>query len=200
MRRRLLAWLTACLLLPIGAQAQTATAIFATGCFWCTEADFEKLDGVTSVESGYIGGHVDKPTYAAVSRGGTGHVEAVRVRYDPARIAYNRLLEHFWHSHDFLDGEGQFCDRGAHYAPAVFALTAGQQRLAEASKRTLETHLGQTVATRIRPATTFYPAEAYHQDYARRNPLRYRYYRTACKRDQRLQELAPRLPARPWLP
>ena len=170
--------------------ARTAVATFAAGCFWCAESDFEKVPGVVDAVSGYTGGRVANPTYEQVSGGGTGHREAVRVTYDPARVGYARLLEVFWHAVDPWDTDGQFCDRGPQYTAAVYVHDAEQRRLAEASRRALRPAggaPGQAIATAIVDAGPFYPAEAYHQAYAARNPLRYRFYRTTCGRDGRLR-------------
>ena len=184
----------AALLLSLGSHAgqdDSAVAVFAGGCFWCTEADFDKLPGVLETTSGYIGGSIENPTYEEVSSGRTGHIEAVQVRFDPRQTSYAKLLEAFWPSIDPLNGNGQFCDNGPQYRSAIFYLDAEQQRLAEASKTALAAsgRLQQPIATVIQAATTFYAAEDYHQDYHRKNPLRYRYYRHGCGRDQRLQEL-----------
>ena len=170
--------------------AGMAVATFAAGCFWCAESDFEKVPGVVDAVSGYTGGRVANPTYEQVSGGGTGHREAVRVTYDPARVGYARLLEVFWHAVDPWDTDGQFCDRGPQYTAAVYVHDAEQRRLAEASRRALRPAggaPGQAIATAIVDAGPFYPAEAYHQAYAARNPLRYRFYRTTCGRDGRLR-------------
>lgn len=172
------------------AQAATAVATFAGGCFWCSESDFEKLPGVRSVISGYTGGKTINPSYEQVSSGGSGHIESVEVHYDPARISYQSLLTVFWRNHDYLDAGGQFCDRGSQYAPAIFTHDVAQAEAAALSKRTLEQRLKKTVATRILPAGTFYVAEDYHQDYYRKNSLRYHYYRLSCGRDARLKKLA----------
>jgi peptide-methionine (S)-S-oxide reductase len=168
---------------------KTATAIFAGGCFWCMEPPFDALAGVLSTTSGYTGGKLASPSYEQVSEGGTGHREAVRVEYDPARVSYSQLLDVFWRNVDPLDGGGQFCDRGSQYASAIFVADAEERRLAEASKRALEEskRFHKPLATEILTASAFYPAEEYHQDYARRNPLRYRYYRHGCGRDARLE-------------
>jgi peptide-methionine (S)-S-oxide reductase len=179
---------------PAGADPKpekTQVAIFAGGCFWCMEPPFDALDGVLSTTSGYTGGRVANPSYEQVSEGGTGHREAVRIEYDPAKLSYPELLEIFWRNVDPLDAGGQFCDRGSQYASAIFALDAEQRRQAEASKRALEQpgRLGKRVATEILEAGAFYPAEEYHQDYAQKNPLRYRYYRYGCGRDARLKAL-----------
>jgi peptide-methionine (S)-S-oxide reductase len=169
----------------------TATAIFAGGCFWCMEHPFDALDGVLSVTSGYTGGHVPSPTYEQVSSGTTGHAEAVRVVYDPTRIGYDKLLDVYWHNVDPLDAGGQFCDRGNQYRTAIFYTTEQQRELAETSKAALESsgRLPGPIATEIVQAGPFYPAEGYHQHYYKTNPLRYTYYRFACGRDKRLEEL-----------
>lgn len=179
------------------AQANTATvenpgvAIFAGGCFWCTESDFDKVPGVIETTSGYIGGHIDNPTYEQVSAGNSGHIEAVRVRFDPSKTSYAQLLEAFWPTIDPITANAQFCDRGSQYRSAIFYSTAEEQQLAEASKDALQksARLPAPVVTEILPAGTFYPAEDYHQDYYQRNPLRYTYYRNGCGRDQRLEQL-----------
>ena len=165
--------------------------MFAGGCFWCTEADFDKLPGVLETTSGYIGGSIENPTYEEVSSGRTGHIEAVQVRFDPRQTNYAKLLEAFWPTIDPVNGSGQFCDNGPQYRSAIFYLDAEQQRLAEASKTALAAsgRLAQPIATEILAATPFYPAEDYHQDYHTKNPLRYSYYRHGCGRDQRLKEL-----------
>jgi peptide-methionine (S)-S-oxide reductase len=174
---------------PKSDATKTAVAIFAGGCFWCMEPPFDALDGVLSTTSGYTGGRVANPSYEQVSDGGTGHLEAVRIEYDPARVTYPQLLDVFWHNVDPLDAGGQFCDRGSQYASAIFVADAEQRKLAEASKRALEQSdkLGKPIATEILEAGAFYPAEEYHQDYAQKNPLRYRYYRYGCGRDARLK-------------
>ncbi len=173
------------------AEPDSALAIFAGGCFWCTEADFDKLPGVLETTSGYIGGNIENPTYEEVSSGRSGHIEAVQVRFDPRQTSYAKLLEAFWPTIDPVNGNGQFCDNGPQYRSAIFYLDAEQQRLAEASKTALAAsgRLQQPIATVIQAATTFYAAEDYHQDYHTKNPLRYSYYRHGCGRDQRLQEL-----------
>lgn len=184
----------AALLLSLGSHAgqdDSAVAVFAGGCFWCSEADFDKLPGVLQTTSGYIGGSIENPTYEEVSSGRSGHFEALQVRFDPRQTSYAKLLEAFWPSIDPLNGNGQFCDNGPQYRSAIFYLNAEQQRLAEASKNALAAsgRFQQPIATQILAATTFYAAEDYHQDYHRKNPLRYRYYRHGCGRDQRLQTL-----------
>jgi peptide-methionine (S)-S-oxide reductase len=166
-----------------------AVAVFAGGCFWCTESDFEHLPGVIDAVSGYIGGRTADPTYEQVSAGGTGHYEAVRVRYDPARVSYAALVQHFFRTVDPTDAEGQFCDRGESYRTAVFVSNPGERRLAEAAKAEAGRTLGDRVVTPILPAARFYEAEDYHQDYYRKNPIRYAYYRGRCGRDARLREV-----------
>jgi peptide-methionine (S)-S-oxide reductase len=165
----------------------TETAIFAGGCFWCTEADFDKVPGVVSTTSGYIGGTVVRPSYEQVSAGGTGHYEAVRVVYDPKRISYAQLVDRFWPMIDPTDAGGQFCDRGDSYRSAIF-VTPEQRATAEASKARLAERgvLAAPIVTSVLPAKAFYPAEGYHQDYYKKNPIRYRFYRFSCGRDARL--------------
>jgi peptide-methionine (S)-S-oxide reductase len=173
-------------------QAQTrATAIFAGGCFWCMEPPFDKVDGVVSTTSGYTGGTKVDPSYAEVSSGRTGHYEALQVVYDPARVTYQRLLDVFWRNIDPIDANGQFCDKGRQYRSAIFAADDNQRALAEASKAALDKSgkLPGRIVTEILPKTTFYAAEAEHQDYYRKNPVRYAYYRWNCGRDRRLEQL-----------
>jgi len=173
------------------AAAEEAEAIFAGGCFWCMEPPFDKLDGVTSTVSGYTGGHTQNPTYKQVTRGGTGHFEAVRVTYDPDVVSYETLLQVFWRNVDPFDDGGQFCDRGDSYRTAVFYTSESQARAARASKRELEglARFDEPFVTPIVAAGEFYPAEDYHQDYYMKNPLRYKYYRWGCGRDDRLKEV-----------
>ena len=170
---------------------KAAVAVFAGGCFWCMEPPYDKLAGVISTTSGYIGGRVANPTYEQVSSGRTGHTEAVQVRYDPTKVTYAKLLEVFWRNIDPLAVDRQFCDVGSQYRSEIFYTDAEQRRLAEASKRALEKsgRFDQPIATKITAASTFYPAEGYHQDYYEKNPVRYKFYRWNCGRDQRLQEL-----------
>jgi peptide-methionine (S)-S-oxide reductase len=170
-------------------RAVLRTAAFAGGCFWCEEAAFDEIPGVTNVVSGYTGGRVANPTYEQVSAENTGHAESVQVTYDPAKISYARLLEIFWRNVDPFDAGGQFCDRGDSYRSEIFVATAEERLLAEQSKAALEKRFGRALATRITAATRFYPAEDYHQDYHRVNPLRYRYYRAGCGRDARLDKV-----------
>lgn len=171
--------------------AQTALATFAGGCFWCMEPPYDKLPGVISTTSGYIGGHKKQPTYQEVTAGGTGHAEAVQVVYDPQKVSYETLLEVFWHNVDPTQKDGQFCDHGRQYRTAIFYHDAMQQQLAEASKAALQKSkpFKEDIVTEIVPAGEFYPAEDYHQDYYLKNPLRYKFYRFNCGRDQRLQAL-----------
>jgi peptide-methionine (S)-S-oxide reductase len=173
------------------AEDRSTIATFAGGCFWCVEADFDHVPGVLKTISGYTGGLLKDPTYKQVSAGGTGHLEAVQVYFDPARVSYAKLLDVFWHSVDPTDSEGQFCDRGASYETAIFANTPEQKRLAEESKKKLMDSkvLTETIVTPVREAGPFYPAEGYHQDYYKKNPLRYRVYRYSCGRDARLRSL-----------
>ncbi len=174
-------------MIPAGA----AEAVLAGGCFWCTESDFEKLDGVLGAVSGYTGGHIKNPTYKQVSRGGTGHIEAVKVIYDPQRISYDQLLDVFWRKVNPTDGGGQFVDRGDQYRSAIFYANDRQRRLAEASKQRLADSgiFDKPIATEILPLGTFYPAEAYHQDYYKKNPIRYKWYRSGSGRDQFLDSV-----------
>ncbi|MEW6575097.1 peptide-methionine (S)-S-oxide reductase MsrA [Sphingorhabdus buctiana] len=166
-----------------------ATAIFAMGCFWCAEADFEKVDGVVDVVSGYTGGRVRNPSYEQVSAGGTGHYEAVLVTYDPSKVKYSDLLSVFWRNVDPFDAEGQFCDKGESYRAAIFPSSVAERKAADASREYLVAHFKRDLATRIITRAPFYRAEDYHQDYYKKNPLRYRYYRSRCGRDDRLAEV-----------
>ena len=171
--------------------ANAAKAIFAGGCFWCVESDYDKLPGVISTTSGYIGGSVANPTYEQVSAKSTGHAEAVEIVYDPQKVSYERLVEYFWHTIDPTTKDRQFCDGGTPYRSAIFALDAEQLKVAQASKAALEKSkpFKQPIVTEIVLATKFYPAEDYHQDYYLKNPVRYKYYRNGCGRDARLKEL-----------
>ncbi|HET6616956.1 MAG TPA: peptide-methionine (S)-S-oxide reductase MsrA [Gemmatimonadota bacterium] len=164
-------------------------ATFAGGCFWCMEEAFDEVPGVVSTTSGYTGGRIDEPTYEQVSAGGTGHFEAVVVVFDPRAVTYADLLRTFWHNVDPTDDGGQFCDRGSQYRSAVFVRNERQRELAEASKREIETGRSLGVTTEILPATTFWPAEDYHQDYYRKNPIRYRFYKFNCGRKARIEEV-----------
>jgi methionine-S-sulfoxide reductase len=176
---------------PETAKEDLAVATFAAGCFWCTESDFDKVEGVIATVSGFMGGQAKNPTYEEVGRGGTGHTEVVRVTYDPKRVTYERLLDQYWHNVDLVDGSGQFCDRGDQYRPVIFAHTDEQRRLAETSKAALAQsgRFQKPIAVTIESASDFTAAEEYHQDYYKKNSLRYRYYRWGCGRDARLKEL-----------
>lgn len=165
-------------------------AIFAGGCFWCMQADFDKVPGVISTKAGYTGGYVNNPTYKQVSYKKTGHVEAVQVTFDPSKTNYETLLNVFWKNIDPTDAGGQFCDRGSSYTAAIFTLNAEQEKLAEASKTQLiKRQRFAKVVTPIKPAKKFWEAEAYHQYYYKKNPIRYKYYRYRCGRDKRLEKL-----------
>lgn len=175
----------------VPAAPATAKAIFAGGCFWCVESDFDKIDGVISTTSGYTGGNVPNPTYEQVSSKRTGHAEAVEVVFDARKVSYAQLVEYFWHTIDPTTKNQQFCDVGTPYRTAIFALDAEQLRIAQDSKARLEKTkpFNDPVVTEIVMAGPFYPAEEYHQDYYKKNPLRYAYYRTGCGRDARLKQL-----------
>lgn len=164
-------------------------ATFAGGCFWCVEEAFDAVEGVERTISGYTGGHVADPTYEQVSAGGTGHIEAVLVVYDPAVVSYEKLLDVFWRNVDPTDDGGQFCDRGESYETAIWYRTEDQRRLAESTRAAIERSKGWDVVTPILPAETFYEAEDYHQNYHAKNPVRYKFYKWNCGRQQRLDEL-----------
>jgi len=166
-------------------------ATFAGGCFWCMEPPFDKLEGVVSTVVGYTGGPKKNPTYEEVSSGSTGHAESIQINYDPSKISYGQLLEVFWRNVDPFVKDRQFCDVGAQYRTAIFYHDDEQKRLAEESRKALEQSKGASgpVYTEIVPAGEFYPAEDYHQEYYKKNPLRYKFYRYNCGRDQRLKEI-----------
>jgi len=170
---------------------QTAEAIFAGGCFWCVESDFDKVDGVIETVSGYTGGKTPNPTYKQVTHGDTGHYEAVKIVYDPAVVDYETLVDYYWRHVDPTDAGGQFCDRGQSYESAIFAAGEDQREIAEASKSEIEASgvLEKPIVTPILQADTFWPAEGYHQDYYEKNPLRYSYYRKSCGRDKRVKQV-----------
>jgi len=172
-------------------QTATKTATFAGGCFWCMESAFDQIAGVTAVISGYIGGHLQNPTYEQVSAGSTGHAEAVQITFDPTRIDYAGLLDIFWRNIDPTQANRQFCDVGSQYRPEIFVHDEQQREQAEASKRALESvkTFKEPIVVAITEATTFYPAEEYHQDYHKKNPVRYNYYKYSCGREQRLKML-----------
>jgi peptide-methionine (S)-S-oxide reductase len=166
-------------------------ATFAGGCFWYMEPPFDAEPGVLETIVGYTGGHLENPTYQRVSAGGSGHAESIRIIYDPTVVSYERLLEIFWNNIDPLDPDGQFCDKGSQYRSTIFFHNEKQKRLAEESKTQIEKSdsLPGPIVAQIVPASIFYPAEAYHQDYYKKNPFRYKFYRRACRRDKRLAEL-----------
>ncbi len=165
------------------------TAIFAGGCFWCVESDFDHIKGVTATTSGYTGGTTNNPTYKQVTAGGSGHYEAVQIQFDADVVSYDQLLHAFWRSVDVVDAGGQFCDRGESYRTAVFATTPQQAVTAEASRAQAQKELGQKIVTPIVMAGKFYAAEKYHQDYYKKSPLKYKFYRSRCGRDQRVKQL-----------
>ena len=164
-------------------------ATFAAGCFWCVEADFDKVKGVVETISGYTGGRVRNPTYEQVSSGGTGHTEAVEITFDPAVVTYEQLLDHYWRNVDPFAANRQFCDVGEQYRPEIFAHDQAQRTAAEASKKRIEQRLSQPVVVKISDAAPFYRAEAYHQDYYKTHSVQYRYYRWRCGRDARLEAI-----------
>jgi len=172
-------------------EAKTAVATFAGGCFWCVEEAFEKVPGVLSAVSGYTGGTVPNPTYEQVSKEATGHAEAVRVTYDPAKVSYEQLVDWFWRNIDPTQAGGQFCDHGSSYRSAIFVHHEAQRKVAEDTKRALEAsgRIKQAIVTEIVAAGAFYEAEDYHQDYYKKNPNRYRFYKFNCGRVQRLEEI-----------
>jgi len=173
-----------------GKSRPLAIATFAGGCFWCMEHPFDELEGVVSTTSGYTGGHQADPSYQQVSAGGTGHAESVEVRFDPSKIGYARLLEVFWHNIDPTVVNRQFCDHGSQYRTAIFYHDEEQKKLAEASRQALlDAHAVKRIVTEIVPAGRFYPAEDYHQDFYKKNPIRYKTYRLGCGRDRRLRAL-----------
>ena len=188
-------WIILTLVAALSLSAHTASAqklekaIFAGGCFWCVESDFDKVPGVVSTTSGYTGGKTKNPTYKQVTYGDTGHYEAVEITYDPAKVSYEALLTAFWHSVDPTDDGGQFCDRGDSYKTAVFVMNEKERKAAEASKKAAQMTLAKPIVTPILAAATFYPAEYYHQNYYQNNSFRYRYYRFSCGRDRRLKDL-----------
>lgn len=186
--------LSLCLLLsalPSSATETMEIAVFAGGCFWCMEKPFDDIEGVKETVSGYTGGQLQNPNYEQVSAGDTGHIEAVKIIFDPQRVSYAELLEVFWRNIDPFNDKGQFCDFGAQYRSAIFYTSEPQRAAAQQSLETLRASRfnGQAIATEIMPASVFYPAEQYHQDYHLKNPLRYTFYRYRCGRDQRLEEI-----------
>ena len=172
-----------------GGPGRTEAAVFAGGCFWCVEADFDKVAGVKSTTSGYTGGRTDKPTYEQVSAGGTGHVEVVQVVFDPAVVTYEALLEHFWKNVDPFNARGQFCDIGESYRPVIFTADERQRTAAIRSRDRLQMQFKERIVVEIAPAAPFHRAEEYHQDYYKKNPVRYNFYRWNCGRDNRLARI-----------
>lgn len=168
---------------------QHETAIFAGGCFWCMESAFDAVEGVVATTSGYTGGKTKDPTYKSVKLGTTGHYESLKVTYDPMQVSYEQLLDVFWHNIDPFNARGQFCDRGSQYRAAIFVSGEPQRSAAEASREEIATRTKHKIVTEILPVSTFYEAEEYHQNYYQKNPLKYRYYRYTCGRDQRLREI-----------
>jgi peptide-methionine (S)-S-oxide reductase len=170
---------------PVSAAGETQTAIFAGGCFWCVEKDFDHVDGVLQTVSGYIGGRLPNPTYQ--THVGSGDREAVEITYDPSVVTYEELTHSFFRTVDPLDGGGQFCDRGHSYSTAIYVLDEDQRVIAEAAAAAASEALGETVATEIVDAPRFWPAEDYHQNYYQKNPLRYQFYRASCRRDRTVE-------------
>ena len=168
-----------------------ATAIFSGGCFWCTEADFEKKNGIISAVSGFTNGHVENPTYKQVTQGGTGHIEAVLVTYDPAIVSFSELVDFFWFTIDPTDARGQFCDKGESYISAFYYQSDSEKQVIESSlaKLNKEKPFKEPIVTKVYQRSTFYLAEDYHQDYYKKNPIRYNFYRNGCGRDNRLKQL-----------
>ena len=173
------------------APAATAKATFAGGCFWCMEEAFDKVSGVTATISGYMGGKTKNPTYESISTGMTGHAEVVQVEYDPAKVSYDKLVEVFWRNVDPTQRDGQFCDQGSQYRSGIFFHTPEQKKVAETSKAALEKNkpFKGAIVTEVTPAAEFYRAEEYHQDFYKKNPVRYRIYKTGCGREARLLAL-----------
>ena len=176
------------------AQAENRTAVFAGGCFWCMEPPFDNVDGVVETISGYAGGKKKYPTYKEVSAGKTEHLEVVQVTYDPGKVSFKELLEIFWVNIDPLDSRGQFCDKGSSYLSAIFYGSKKEEELAQASRKQVAEMLKQPIATQLIPLTEFWPAEDYHQDYYKKNPKRYKFYRWNCGRDRRLKEIWKEMP------
>ncbi|MEL7965649.1 peptide-methionine (S)-S-oxide reductase MsrA [Vreelandella neptunia] len=170
-------------------QQSSAEATFAGGCFWCMEPPYDDQPGVSATISGYIGGELENPSYEDITRGNTGHAEVVKVEYDSEQISYAQLLEIFWRNIDPFAVDRQFCDVGDQYRSAIFYHDEAQRELAEASKAEMEARFDREIATQIVPATKFWPAEEYHQDYYQKNPVRYKFYRYSCGRDGRLEEV-----------
>ena len=189
---RILSTVLLSLWITLAARAETAQAVFAGGCFWCMESAYQEMDGVIDVISGFTGGELQNPTY---SGNHDGHYEAVQVTYDPAKISYQDLLDHYWINIDPFDDRGQFCDKGFSYRAAIFANGDEQRALAEASRDAVVARFpDKRVVTQVLPTNTFWPVEEYHQDYYLKNPVRYKYYRWNCGRDQRLEAIWGKTP------
>ncbi|WP_086929729.1 peptide-methionine (S)-S-oxide reductase MsrA [Agarilytica rhodophyticola] len=178
-----------CLQVQAKEQGETAVAVFAGGCFWCMEKPFDVLDGVLSTTSGYIGGSPREANYKAVSSGRTGHVEAVEIEYNPTKVDFATLLEVFWKNVDPFDNRGQFCDKGSQYLSYIYYYGDEQKTLAETSLAKIKAKFDKPIATKVIEGSKFYPAETYHQDYYKKNPVRYKFYRTGCGRDRRLEQV-----------
>ncbi|MDQ6996213.1 MAG: peptide-methionine (S)-S-oxide reductase MsrA [Mariprofundus sp.] len=191
MKQLFLLWMVTIMAINSATAQESETATFAGGCFWCMEHPFDELDGVLSTTSGYTGGRKDHPSYEEVSSGATGHAEAMQVVFDPEKISYKKLLDVYWHNTDPTTPHRQVCDVGTQYRPAIFYHSEAQKQAAEASKKALMQHksFDGTIVTEITAASTFWPAEEYHQNYYLKNPIRYKFYRFNCGRDQRLQQL-----------
>ena len=173
------------------AEQKPKVATFGSGCFWCTESDFDKVPGVLTTISGFMGGHVKNPTYRQVSRGGTGHTEVVQITYDPSKVSYAKLVEYYWRHVDPFDSKGQFCDRGSMYRPAIFTHSAEQLEIAKKSRRAIDEsgRFKRKIAVEIAPASAFTPAEEYHQNFYKKNPGHYYRYRLGCRRDKRIEQI-----------
>jgi len=191
MKQLIFLWMVMVMAITPATAQETDTATFAGGCFWCMEHPFDELDGVISTTSGYTGGHKDHPSYAEVSSGTTGHAEAVQIRFDPKRVSYQKLLDVYWRNSDPTTPNRQFCDVGTQYRPAIFYHSEAQKQAAEASMQELMQHktFDAAIITEITAAGPFWSAEEYHQNYYLKNPIRYKFYRYNCDRDQRLQQL-----------
>jgi methionine-S-sulfoxide reductase len=189
--KKLMMLIGSLLIMQGGASAMenTKKAIFAGGCFWCMRAEFESTEGVTAVMAGYTGGHTKDPTYEQVSTGTTGHAESIEVTYDPAKLPYEKLLNIYWSNVDPTDAGGQLHDRGTQYRTAIFYNSDEERKLAEASKEKIRAKLKKEIYTEIVPASTFYPAETYHQDYYKKNPIRYKMYEQGSGREEHLKEV-----------
>jgi len=191
MKRLIFLWVVMTLAIHSANAQEVETATFAGGCFWCMEHPFDALDGVISTTSGYTGGHKDHPSYEEVSSGTTGHAEAIKILFDPNRISYKKLLDVYWRNSDPTTANRQFCDIGSQYRPAIFYHSEAQKQAAQTSKQALMKHksFSEAIITEITAASSFWPAEEYHQNYYLKNPIRYKFYRHNCGRDQRLLQL-----------